>query len=47
MSGIDEQPVEKLEKPLEKHEEQLNLYSKLFQEYYGYECKSYVYKVEE
>jgi len=47
MSGIDEQPVKRLEKPKGRHKRELDLYGKLFEEKFGYKCKNYGYKVEE
>lgn len=46
MSGIDEQPVKKLEKPKGCLMRELDLYGKLCKETFGYECKNFVYKVE-
>ena len=46
MSGIDEQPVRKLEKPEGSPKRALDLYAKLFEKRFGYKCGNFVYKVE-
>lgn len=46
MSGIDEQPVGRLEKPKGRHKRELDLYGKLCEGKFGYKCKTWVYKVK-
>lgn len=45
MSGIDEQPIDKLEKIPNGHKKQLDLYGKLFQDKYGYVCERRAFTV--
>jgi len=45
MSGIDEQPIDKLEKVPNGHKKQLDLYGKLLEEKFGQVCERRAFTV--